>query len=271
MADTKLVTIASAGSIPELGGISGPVINPCSLPIETIVKLLNGHKKVYEVNPAKKSERVLLTLQNILSSKYKRLNPQRSNLLKIREYILETSECVDFIVNDDSDGVNVYTIQNEEIQYGILKYRKGKCPEKGFPNKCEFYIDNSNPVPVYKIKLYKLTVDSDKVMEVSMGHVVMALSADDIRYEIVPITVIGGKLMLIKNVVHKLTIGTLIIDPNTKDLSFDDEWYICKDCGKPFQMSWLRSQHFLHKGLCVPKRCHSCIKKRHNERMNTND
>ena len=67
MADTKLVTIASVGSLPELGGISGPVINPCSLPIETIVKLLNGHKKVYEVNPAKKSERVLLTLKNVKS------------------------------------------------------------------------------------------------------------------------------------------------------------------------------------------------------------
>ena len=67
MENTKLVTINSKGSLPELGGISGPVINPCKLPIETIVKLLNGHKKVYEVNPANKSERVALTLQNVRS------------------------------------------------------------------------------------------------------------------------------------------------------------------------------------------------------------
>ena len=204
--------------------------------------------------------------QSVLSSKYKRLRWQRSNLLKIREYLLETSECVDFIVTDDSEGVSVYTIQNEEIQYGILKYRKGECPEKGFPNKCEFYIDNSNPVPVYKIELYKLTVDSDKVMEVPKGYVIMATSADDNCHEIVPITVIDGQLMMIKNAVHKLTTGALIIDPNTKDLSFTDEWYICKDCGKPFWMSWLRSQDFLNKGLCVPKRCHSCIEKRRDER-----
>ena len=62
---TKLVTIASKGSISELGGISGPVINPCRLSVETIVKLINGHKKVYEVNPANKSERLLLNLKNV--------------------------------------------------------------------------------------------------------------------------------------------------------------------------------------------------------------
>ena len=62
---TKLVTIASKGSIPELGGISGPVINPCKLSIETIVRLINGHKKVYEVNPANKSEKLLLNLKNV--------------------------------------------------------------------------------------------------------------------------------------------------------------------------------------------------------------
>ena len=61
---TKLVTIASKGSITELGGISGPIINPCRLDISTIVSLINGHKRVYEVNPANKSERILLTLKN---------------------------------------------------------------------------------------------------------------------------------------------------------------------------------------------------------------
>lgn len=72
---TKLVTIASKGSINELGGISGPVINPCRLSVETIVKLINGHKKVYEVNPANKSERLLLNLKNVKMQNF----PEKAN------------------------------------------------------------------------------------------------------------------------------------------------------------------------------------------------
>ena len=72
---TKLVTIASKGSISELGGISGPVINPCRLSVETIIKLINGHKKVYEVNPANKSERLLLNLKNVKMQNF----PEKAN------------------------------------------------------------------------------------------------------------------------------------------------------------------------------------------------
>lgn len=72
----KLVVIDSKGSITELGGISGPVINPCSLPVETIVKLINGHKKVYEVNPANKKERLRLNLKNVKMENFpKKANP----------------------------------------------------------------------------------------------------------------------------------------------------------------------------------------------------
>ena len=67
---TKLVTIASKGTISELGGISGPIINPCKLDVVTIVSLINGHKRVYEVNPANKSERVLLTLKNVKTKNF---------------------------------------------------------------------------------------------------------------------------------------------------------------------------------------------------------
>ena len=68
---TKLVTIASKGSLVELGGITGPVINPCRLPVAKIVELLNGHKKVFEVNPNNKSEKIQLTLKNVKAKNFK--------------------------------------------------------------------------------------------------------------------------------------------------------------------------------------------------------
>lgn len=66
----KLVTIETKGSIVELGGISGPVINPTILPISTIVALLNGHKKVFEVNPANKDEKIRLSLKNVRTENF---------------------------------------------------------------------------------------------------------------------------------------------------------------------------------------------------------
>lgn len=63
--NVKLVTIENSGTINELGGISGPIINPCPIDISTIVHLIHGHKKVYEVNPSNPNQKVLLTLKNV--------------------------------------------------------------------------------------------------------------------------------------------------------------------------------------------------------------
>ena len=52
MAKNKLVVIETNGPLPELGGINGPIINPCLIDIPTIQELLNGHKKVVEVKTA---------------------------------------------------------------------------------------------------------------------------------------------------------------------------------------------------------------------------
>lgn len=62
---TKLIIVESNGTIGELGGISGPILNPFEVPLSVIVRMINSHKHVYEVNPDNRNERVRLTLQNV--------------------------------------------------------------------------------------------------------------------------------------------------------------------------------------------------------------
>lgn len=73
---TKLVVIDSMGSIEELGGISGPIINPTRLPVSIITKLITSRKKVFEVNPANLSERIRLTMQNVRTVNFKQVSPK---------------------------------------------------------------------------------------------------------------------------------------------------------------------------------------------------
>ena len=61
----KLIIVESIGSIGELGGISGPILNPCYVPLDTINLMLNHQRKVYEVNPKNYSEKVRLSLKNL--------------------------------------------------------------------------------------------------------------------------------------------------------------------------------------------------------------
>ena len=61
----KLIVVESIGSISELGGISGPILNPCWVDLHTINLMLNRHRRVYEVNPNNVKERVALNLMNL--------------------------------------------------------------------------------------------------------------------------------------------------------------------------------------------------------------
>ena len=61
----KLITIATKGSLSELGGILGPVILPEYVEISKVTALVCNRKKVYEVNPNNHSEKILLTIQNV--------------------------------------------------------------------------------------------------------------------------------------------------------------------------------------------------------------
>ena len=67
----KLVTIETYGPIAELGGVSGPIVHPCKLDLETIIRMVNTRKKVFEVNPANPSEKVRLTLSNVRTQNFK--------------------------------------------------------------------------------------------------------------------------------------------------------------------------------------------------------
>ena len=68
--EKKLVTVESVGTITELGGISGPIINPSFIDVPTIIRMINSHKKVYEVNPNNPSEKVKLSLKNARTNNF---------------------------------------------------------------------------------------------------------------------------------------------------------------------------------------------------------
>ena len=57
----KLVTIGGSGAIPELGYICAPIINPCKIDIDKVSKIVCSGRKVYAVNPADQTQKVLLT------------------------------------------------------------------------------------------------------------------------------------------------------------------------------------------------------------------
>lgn len=61
----KLITVKTTGPLPELNYITGPIIHPCWVNKDVIIKMVHNGKKVYEVNPENPAEKVLLTLKNI--------------------------------------------------------------------------------------------------------------------------------------------------------------------------------------------------------------
>lgn len=62
-----LYTIASSGTIACLGGITAPINIPFTLQKKDVISLLNNGHEIYKHNPAKTSEKVLVTLENINS------------------------------------------------------------------------------------------------------------------------------------------------------------------------------------------------------------
>ena len=68
---TKKVVVMTMGIIPELGGISGPILTPQDLPIGIVQSMVNGRRKVYECNPKDTNERILLTVSNVNADNFK--------------------------------------------------------------------------------------------------------------------------------------------------------------------------------------------------------
>lgn len=63
--EKKLVIIKYAGPIPELGHICGPVLHPCPVELDSVVKLVTNNRRVFEVNPENRDEMVELSLKNV--------------------------------------------------------------------------------------------------------------------------------------------------------------------------------------------------------------
>ena len=66
----KLVTISGTGAIPELGYITAPIINPTKIDVEILRKMVTRGAKVYEVNPKKPDEKILLTVKNVMTDNF---------------------------------------------------------------------------------------------------------------------------------------------------------------------------------------------------------
>ena len=63
-ANKKYVTIGVVGMIPEIR-VNGPLKTPHYIDIEMVKAMVLHGRRVYEHNPAKPSERVLLTIENM--------------------------------------------------------------------------------------------------------------------------------------------------------------------------------------------------------------
>ena len=70
MSNSKLCTITSYGKIKELGGITAPITRPTKISVDIIIRLINQGITVYEVNPYKRTEKVLLTRENVNSDNF---------------------------------------------------------------------------------------------------------------------------------------------------------------------------------------------------------
>lgn len=83
---TKKVVIMATGFIPELGGISGPILNPQNLQIGVVQSLVNARRKVYECNPDNTDERILLTTKNVLLDNFpKKKEPDDNSMIVERK------------------------------------------------------------------------------------------------------------------------------------------------------------------------------------------
>ena len=72
---TKLVVVETNGVLGELGGISGPILNPIPIEIDVINQLLNRKRRVYEVDPKdpkNKEKRVLWNLRNLRTNNFRK-------------------------------------------------------------------------------------------------------------------------------------------------------------------------------------------------------
>lgn len=103
--ETKLVIVQNNGALSELGGISGPILNPCRLDVATIIRMINNHRRVYEVNPNNHSEKVLLSLKNATSKNFKAPVEDANKVHLVEPLVRESTVVVSDAVVDSSKQV----------------------------------------------------------------------------------------------------------------------------------------------------------------------
>lgn len=73
MAHRKLVVVHDRCVLPELGGISGPIVTPSKIPVDTIAKMVLQMRTVYECDPkdpGNVEKRVRLTTDNVKKANF---------------------------------------------------------------------------------------------------------------------------------------------------------------------------------------------------------
>lgn len=63
----KLYTVNTAKEIPSLGGICGPISTPTKMDQNDVIDLIKDGFEIYQHNPADLSEKVLVTLRNVMN------------------------------------------------------------------------------------------------------------------------------------------------------------------------------------------------------------
>lgn len=116
----KLIVLMTGGPISELGFITGPVLHPWYVDIDTVIRLVSNNKRVYEVNPNNRDERVLLTLKNV------RLN----NFGK-----KETAKTVEPIQAEVKKEVPVVETKKEEVKPDMDTIVEPEQPTNDFRKK----------------------------------------------------------------------------------------------------------------------------------------
>ncbi len=69
---TKRVIITNTTQLHELGGISGPIYHPTSIPINKIRELIRNGINVYEVDPNDSKNKIKLDLKNFDKVNFKK-------------------------------------------------------------------------------------------------------------------------------------------------------------------------------------------------------
>ena len=111
--ETKLIVVDGKGSIKELGGISAPIINPIRLEISKIAQMILAHRKVYEVNPENKNDRIKLTLQNV-----RRVNFKPTSVKKTTNVVptLNSNSSVQNVVPTPEKVLTTTTEKTDDIE-----------------------------------------------------------------------------------------------------------------------------------------------------------